>query len=512
MSDEDRSDRKRRPKNGAGYCKWSEDDDNVGRAGRNGSFDRYRRYDNENRSRSSSDAASGMNALMLNEDTVRSHSHHLPHYVKFANQSHHSLSDSGSSYVKDMSHLDIHKSCSTASNKSQEHYNNDEDGLSNIREDKPPVQKELSEKDGYYSSGAMSDGNISRRSMLSVESASDSAYAECNRHHCNTSIGGGSIGSAHNAGFYQPSEACKSDIATICSSSMIDEMELSSMLSGENNNNVPNFGGNVQPPCSRSSIFYSSKQKNSGGNLADLPSSSGRHVSMQEPPMVLNDMGPPLSRIIIQQRTDSLTGSRAGSRAGSIGGHSSGSGGIGSDVAHIDTDDARSMTAEIDGYSVRGIHRDEGQLLSETAQSLQNTTEEENGTVPAPLLESIPHVRNGRVSPGGTVYKGRGVRRYQGRYMNLPLKRFQHNSEMNGEVPRHIAHAMNGHRHRDDSDRKIVPHFQNRDRSRSRSRSGGEYTRRSDYSRNQSYDRQCEKKVSSQRRHSEGRNRGHRHR
>ena len=32
---------------------------------------------------------------------------------------------------------------------------------------------------------------------------------------------------------------------------------------------------------------------------------------------------------------------------------------------------------------------------------------------------------NGRTSPGGTVYKGRGVRRYQGRYMHLPLQRFQ---------------------------------------------------------------------------------------
>ena len=36
-------------------------------------------------------------------------------------------------------------------------------------------------------------------------------------------------------------------------------------------------------------------------------------------------------------------------------------------------------------------------------------------------------VPNGRVSPGGTVYRGRGVRRYQGRYMNLPMRRFHQN-------------------------------------------------------------------------------------
>jgi hypothetical protein len=32
---------------------------------------------------------------------------------------------------------------------------------------------------------------------------------------------------------------------------------------------------------------------------------------------------------------------------------------------------------------------------------------------------------NGRLSPGGTIYRGSGIRRYQGRFMKLPLKRFR---------------------------------------------------------------------------------------
>jgi len=32
-------------------------------------------------------------------------------------------------------------------------------------------------------------------------------------------------------------------------------------------------------------------------------------------------------------------------------------------------------------------------------------------------------LESGRTSPGGTFYKGRGVRKYQGRYMKLPMKR-----------------------------------------------------------------------------------------
>jgi len=174
------------------------------------------------------------------------------------------------------------------------------------------------EKDGYSSSGAMSDGNISRRSVSSGESdqgmASDRGSIESNRF-------------AHHASYYQISESCKSDIATICSNSMVDDMDVASILSGDANQISAN--ASVYTPATIGYIprsgSFSGKKSNLSRSFtsersADYPSSGSRHVSMQEPPMVLNDMGPPVSRIIIQQRHEL--------RAGSIGGHSSASGGI----------------------------------------------------------------------------------------------------------------------------------------------------------------------------------------
>lgn len=47
-------------------------------------------------------------------------------------------------------------------------------------------------------------------------------------------------------------------------------------------------------------------------------------------------------------------------------------------------------------------------------------------TIATDLGMIVPALNSGRLSPGGTIYKGRGERRYKGRYMHLPLKRFHH--------------------------------------------------------------------------------------
>ena len=415
----------------------------------------------------------------------------LPHSMDHA-------SDSSSGYIRNMGYLHINSEHGTSPN-------NDtivNDGHSQLGEDcsgtvsilrknmnqKPPAYtassaasiESLPEKDGYSSSGAMSDGNVSRRSVFSGESdqgmASDRGSIESNRF-------------AHHASYYQISESCKSDIATICSNSMVDDMDVASILSGDANQISAN--ASVYTPATIGYIprsgSFSGKKSNLSRSFtsersADYPSSGSRHVSMQEPPMVLNDMGPPVSRIIIQQRHEL--------RAGSIGGHSSASGGIASDVAHLDTDDGASITAEMDNHSIySNIHRDDGHALSEHEQTTvacadEDGDEEKKCEVERlqPIFDSAPQTGSGRRSPGGTVYKGRGVRRYQGRYMNLPLKRFQQNSRVEEEESSLLCHSHH-------EDERKSSDFWDRNHSRSRSRSG-EYCRSNrSFRRSQSYNR-----------------------
>ena len=446
-------------------------------------------------------------------DTYKRQSH-LPHLMDHA-------SDSSSGYIRNMGYLHINSENEKFSNNDNimntDKPQVDEDGSGTVStprehlEQKPPAytassaasieSQSIQEKDGYYSSGAMSDGNISRRSILSGES-DQGMTSDTGGHHARTSsIGGGSIESnrfAHHASYYQPSEACKSDIATICSSSMVDEMDIASLLSGEANQT--STSASVYTPATTGYIprtgSFSGKKSNLSSAFAsersvDYPSSGSRHVSMQEPPMVLNDMGPPVSRIIIQQRHES----RAGSRAGSIGGHSSASGGVASDLAHLDTDDGASMTAEIDGHSVHSnIHRDDGHVLSEHEQTVASADEDDDdknkneNERPPPFTDSVPQTGSGRISPGGTVYKGRGVRRYQGRYMNLPLKRFKQNGGAEDDDSSLLRH---NHREGEEINRaqRTSPDFWDRKHSRSRSRSRGRCRSNHSFSRSHSYNR-----------------------
>eukprot|EP00814_Leptocylindrus_danicus_P019609 CAMPEP_0116031936 /NCGR_PEP_ID=MMETSP0321-20121206/17852_1 /TAXON_ID=163516 /ORGANISM="Leptocylindrus danicus var. danicus, Strain B650" /LENGTH=607 /DNA_ID=CAMNT_0003507239 /DNA_START=190 /DNA_END=2014 /DNA_ORIENTATION=- len=361
-------------------------------------------------------------------------------------------SDTSSGYIHKMGYMKLDGGSNCSSQSCQDHHDNDNDGIGDDvdseHDQKPAAITESNkdeedlryenqnsvEKDGYYSSGAMSDGNISTCGRRSAFSGGGSSTGSVGTRAHSTDF-------PHHAGYYQSSEACKSDIATICSGSMMDEMEIASVLSGDMNQPSSSSGGvamSAPIALARSGSFSagrkssllnssinSSGEKISGG--VEFPSVSGveRHVSMQEPPMILNDMGPPVSRIIIARGVSN--------RNDSIGdGHSSASGGVPSDlVTHLGTDDGGSIAAaEIDNHSAHSstFTREYSNMSEEQAVSdAPESAERVDSPRPTPFTDAVPQAGSGRISPGGTVYKGRGVRRYQGRYMNLPLKRFQQN-------------------------------------------------------------------------------------
>ena len=162
-----------------------------------------------------------------------------------------------------------------------------------------------------------------------------------------------------------------------------------------------------------------------------------------------NDMGPPLSRALLMQSLQSTTGqgSATGSRAGSVKSYGSNTGASqNSDVvAHVDTDDCGGslMGSVTDGQSVhsqediRSQTETEPQYDSPIRPVSKDDAEKEphycdssseDGTHPFLKNGASGEHTNGRTSPGGTIYKGKGVRRYQGRFMNLPLQRFRQNN------------------------------------------------------------------------------------
>jgi hypothetical protein len=99
-------------------------------------------------------------------------------------------------------------------------------------------------------------------------------------------------------------------------------------------------------------------------------------------------------------------------------------------AALVDTDDCGgSLDVETHSIETRSIHsQDEAEAPNvEMTEASKPETPEDSQPMTNPLLTSDEPDSNGRRSPGGTIYKGRGIRRYQCRYMHLPLKRFHQN-------------------------------------------------------------------------------------
>lgn len=273
---------------------------------------------------------------------------------------------------------------------------------------------------------------------------------------------------------YANSEACKSDIATVCSGSVTEDIETSSL-----DLNVSHASINVLPsPTServvlmtgsilRRSVEFDPSSFTPFQKQAShtLPQTIASDVAATSPPHPLpnqapdhstttrwNDMGPPLSRALLMQSLQSTTGSATGSRAGSVKSYGSNTGASqNSDVvAHVDTDDCGGslMGSVTDGQSVHSQEDIRSQTEAEPQYhcpgpvSKDDTEKEpnycdsssEDGTHPYLKNGASGEHTNGRTSPGGTIYKGKGVRRYQGRYMNLPLQRFRQDNADDADV------------------------------------------------------------------------------
>lgn len=291
---------------------------------------------------------------------------------------------------------------------------------------------------------------------------------------------------------YAASEAAKSDIATVCSNSVVEDIDVASVGTAHSGPNSNNVVGTVNAATSNSSTIHHTNDVNAerlmgrkkqdrgvefsaeastiwkyrqGGSCfnplcSTKTSASSMQSSISSPNgnnmAVLNDMGPPLNRSLLERVGGGSVPSSTGtpSRAGSV--KSFGSQAA-SDVVHVDTDDCGgSLAVDSDGQfsgldenpSFQSI--DNACMAGKTvgndgsmsvandsnivhyapyqnydANDANDAIDTLNNVVSLDKLsESHP---NGRVSPGGTVYKGRGVRKYQGRYMHLPLKRFQQN-------------------------------------------------------------------------------------
>ena len=171
-----------------------------------------------------------------------------------------------------------------------------------------------------------------------------------------------------------------------------------------------------------------------------------------------------------------------------------------------DGDCGGSLDVETQSIETRSIHSQEVDFVSEQQQQQQTQQpstpvmgdrklpllrpNDNEGDYETRLSATVPAARtlmvneegsevNGRRSPGGTIYKGRGNRRYVGRYMHLPLKRFHNDGRRMVE----IADAVNMLRVYDDRKTTLLQNAhldRRRLRSRSRSRSPETHTAKPD--------------------------------
>jgi hypothetical protein len=313
--------------------------------------------------------------------------------------------------------------------------------------------------------------------------------------------------------YHPAADAPKSDTATVCSGSVLEDIEVESVVSQEAGQQQPwstGSGTESKPhhhsPPSLVKMAVGLRRTNSVGNrlvdyadrpqellAAVIPQQRAGMSTEDDPDMQIqssdNGMGPPLSRTLL------LHGGYS-SRAGSVKSFQSKPD---SDVvAHVDTDDCGgSLDEYIDSQSV--LSQEEAAEPEEAAATARADTKcpadpspSDCSEKPHPFLCGDSDPKNGRISPGGTIYRGRGVRRYQGRYMNLPLTRFHQNAvhlrsvdeQQMGDEDDNIAPYYGDHdnwqdryegeawEHRSQSSSVNRQHFgRKRSRSRSRSRS-----------------------------------------
>ena len=311
---------------------------------------------------------------------------------------------------------------------------------------------------GYHSAGASSDGRASHPGsshLLTGELTGET--------HFPPSI------------YHSSVNAPKSDAATVCSGSVVEDIEVESIVSVEAGHQQIQTK-HVSPPSSVKMAVGLRRTNSAGNRLVDFADRSHELLSAVIPQQRIrngsfdgmgeedgarlataaNGMGPPLSRALLLQGASS-------SRAESVKSFESNAA---SDlVAHVDTDDCGGSLVEsiTDVHSV--LSQEEGSLSvpqegaygpssDAKAAAMLPAESEDHSDRPHPLLSSQSDPQNGRTSPGGTIYRGRGVRRYQGRYMNLPLKRFHQDGV---HLPSVDEHTMN------ESYNRFPPNYHDRD-------------------------------------------------
>jgi hypothetical protein len=267
---------------------------------------------------------------------------------------------------------------------------------------------------------------------------------------------------------YQSSaDAPKSDTATVCSSSMLEDIEdVGSHYDGEcsQTSSSKQHDHQYAPPsglrrsnskegntlvdfAERSQAVFPKQSKSSGpGHAAGISQEASLPNNDEDAPggngmQHRKGMGPPLSRHwLLQHHGNSPFGT------GSVksGGSNTGSDvfvNVGSDCGGSLTDMQSVLSQEDAALLTTANFENSGETPSITASvalaakmdaldtssnaSITTATEEEDEKKPHPLMcDQSGSKTSGRISPGGTIYRGRGVRRYKGRFYALPLKRF----------------------------------------------------------------------------------------
>lgn len=310
------------------------------------------------------------------------------------------------------------------------------------------------------------------------------------------------------------SDAQRSDVATVCSGSVAEDIEVESVVSQEDQIAL----AASSPSNHRSRSFPGT---NRVVEFAGLPATEPPDKYLMHdrasPPHVrdVNAMGPPLSRALLLRAEGGISSSRAGSvksfgstgselgesntprNAGTSSNLSYGGGDDG--PFENETDEAGSLDVETHSIGTRSVHsqddappygEDDGAFDRQPSSMSISGAVTESRTA-GTLAEVERNVNGGRQSPGGTIYKGRGTRRYQGRYMHLPLKRFHHDGVHLETYDNDDPHSAHGRKRpyvqqydsrwndrQPEVDESTKPRQRYRSRSRSRSRSPAEDDRK----------------------------------
>lgn len=245
-------------------------------------------------------------------------------------------------------------------------------------------------------------------------------------------------------------------MATVCSGSVAEDIEVESVLSQEDH--LARVASSSPSPSNhRSRPFPGANRvvEFAGSAATEPPDKCLLHDRSFPQVSDVNPMGPPLNRALLLRADGGISSSRAGS-VKSYG--STGSEPAAMKTSHNDgpfeneTDEAGSLDVETHSIGTRSVHsqdeaapsgEDDG-AFDRQASSLSISDAIVDSTTAGTLAQVERHVNGGRQSPGGTIYKGRGTRRYQGRYMHLPLKRFHHEGvhleTLDGDDP-HSTHG-----------------------------------------------------------------------